>query len=166
MIKSKTHVRFTAILTAALLVLSLSLPVAALEEPLASTPASPDAVDGLYNGPAAARASGLINDKWIRLSKDGGKLIITGYTKGIEGVNKTGFTYVTLQYLENGKWKDYTTWTDLYSQTNRYNLYTTLGGMPSGNFYRLICNHHAEKPGFLWGVDKEDIYNETPALKL
>ena len=33
-----------------------------------------------------------------------------------------------------------------------------------GYNYRVICNHHAEKPGFLWFRDTQDIYNETSYL--
>ena len=126
-----------------------------------------ETVTGIYDFPENSApvmlSSGLITNRSIRLSISGNNLIISGYTYGISSVNKIGFTYVTLQRQENGTWKDYTKWTELFNSSSRYDLGKSISATRGYN-YRVICNHHAQKPGFLWFTDKEDIYNETSSL--
>lgn len=121
-------------------------------------------VTGIYDSnEIATRAASLITTNSIKLTKSGENLVVSGYTNGIDGVDKCGYTYVTLQRLVNGSWQDYYKWTDLFSSTNKYNLGKSVSAT-HGYTYRVICNHHAEKPGFLWFRDKQDIYNETATL--
>lgn len=62
--------------------------------------------EGIYNTNANERATGLISQKKLTLSKTSTQLIITATTKGSEEVDKCGFTYVKLQRLVNGSWTD------------------------------------------------------------
>lgn len=123
-----------------------------------------ETVVGLYDSPEIqTRATNLITSNSIKLTKSGDKLLVSGYTNCISDVDKCGYSYVTLQRLVNGKWKDYVKWTDLYSSSNTYSLGKSVTAA-HGYTYRVICNHHAEKPGILWFRDKQDIYNETSSL--
>lgn len=156
---------------------SLSAFPAAAEEPLNEAPptvtdivvtdemlAQGETVTGIYNSvDVQTRASNLITSNSINLTKSGDNLLVSGFTNGIDGVDKCGFSYVTLQRLVNGKWEDYVKWTDLYSSSSMYTLGKSVTAAHGYN-YRVICNHHAEKPGFLWFRDTQDIYNETSYL--
>lgn len=126
-----------------------------------------ETVTGIYDVPANSTpvmlSSGLITNRSIRLSISGNNLIVSGYTYGISSVNKIGFTYVTLQRQGNGTWRDYVKWTELFNSSSRYDLGKSINAARGYN-YRVICNHHAQKPGFLWFTEKEDIYNETSSL--
>lgn len=123
-----------------------------------------ETVVGLYDSTGVqTRAANLITSNSIKLTKLGDQLVVSGGTNAIEGVDKCGFSYVTLQRQVNGKWEDYVKWTDLYSSSNTYGLGKTVTAAHGYN-YRVVCNHHAEKPGILWFRDKQDIYNETSTL--
>ena len=168
---------FSALCAAvALLTMCLAFPVAAEEAAIEVPPvvtdievtdellAQGETVTGLYDSPGIqTRAANLITENSIKLTKSGDNLVVSGYTNGIDGVDKCGFSYVTLQRMVNGTWEDYVKWTDLYSTTNKYGLGKSVAAA-HGYTYRVICNHHAEKPGFLWFRDKQDIYNETSTL--
>ena len=157
----------------ALMTACLAFPAAA-EEPLNEAPptvtdivvtdemlAQGETVTGIYNSvDVQTRASNLITSNSINLTKSGDNLLVSGFTNGIDGVDKCGFSYVTLQRLVNGKWEDYVKWTDLYSSSSMYTLGKSVTAAHGYN-YRVICNHHAEKPGFLWFRDTQDIYNVT-----
>lgn len=168
---------FSALCAAvALLTMCLAFPVAAEEVVTEAPPvvtdivvtdeflAQGETVTGLYDSTGTqTRAANLITENSIKLTKNGDNLVVSGYTNGISGVDKCGFSYVTLQRLVNGNWEDYMNWTDLYSSSNMYSLGKSVTAA-HGYTYRVICNHHAEKPGFLWFRDKQDIYNETSTL--
>lgn len=116
-----------------------------------------ETVTGLYDSTGIqTRAANLITENAIKLTKSGDNLLVSGYTNGIDGVDKCGYSYVTLQMLVNGTWQDYVKWTDLYSSSNKYAFGKSVA-VPHGYTYRVICNHHAEKPGILWFRDKQDI---------
>lgn len=123
-----------------------------------------ETVVGLYDSIGVqTRAATLITENSIKLTKSGDNLLVSGFTYGINEVDKIGFSYVTLQRLVNGKWEDYVKWTDLYSSSSKYSLGKSVTAA-HGYTYRVVCNHHAEKPGILWFRDKQDIYNETSTL--
>lgn len=123
-----------------------------------------ETVVGLYDSTGIqTRSANLITENSIKLTKSGDNLLVSGFTNGIEEVDKIGFSYVTLQRLVNGKWEDYVKWTDLYASSSKYALGKSVTAA-HGYTYRVICNHHAEKPGILWFRDKQDIYNETSTM--
>ena len=84
--------------------------------------------EGIYNTSANARATGLISQKTLTLSKTGTQLIISAKTKGSDEVDKCGFTYIKLQRLVNGSWTDYSTYcySDLYSDSATYSFAKTI----------------------------------------
>lgn len=160
----------------ALMTVSLALPASAEEVSNEVPPvvtdivvtdemlAQGETVTGLYDSTGIqTRAANLITANSIKLTKSGNNLLVSGLTNGIDGVDKCGFSYVTLQRLVNGSWQDYAKWTELYSSSNKYSLGKSVAAA-HGYTYRVICNHHAEKPGILWFRDKQDIYNETATL--
>lgn len=121
--------------------------------------------EGIYNTNANERATGLISQKKLTLSKTSTQLIITATTKGSEEVDKCGFTYVKLQRLVNGSWTDYSTYCyyDQYNESNSksFSKYIT---PPSGYTYRVICEHYAAKKTLLVFTSEETSYNETTSL--
>ncbi len=121
--------------------------------------------EGIYNTNANARATGLINQKTLRLSKTSSQLIITASTKGSDEVDKCGFTYIKLQRLVNGSWTDYSTYcySGLYSDSTTYSFSKTITP-PSGYSYRVIAEHYAAKKTLLIFTSEETSYNETSSL--
>lgn len=121
--------------------------------------------EGVYNSSANTRATGLISQKTLTLSKTSTQLIISAKTKGSEEVDKCGFTYIKLQRLVNGSWTDYSTYcySDLYSESNSY-LFSTSITPPSGYTYRVIAEHYAAKKTLLIFTSEETSYNETSSL--
>lgn len=121
--------------------------------------------EGIYNTNANARATGLISQKTLRLSKTSSQLIITATTKGSDEVDKCGFTYIKLQRLVNGSWTDYSTYcySDLYSNSTTYSFSKTITP-PSGYTYRVIAEHYAAKKTLLIFTSEETSYNETSSI--
>lgn len=122
-------------------------------------------VEGIYNTNANARATGLISQKTLRLSKTSSQLIITAQTIGSDEVDRCGFTYIKLQRLVNGSWTDYSTYcySDLYSDSATYSFAKTITP-PSGYTYRVIAEHYAAKKTLLIFTSEETSYNETSSL--
>lgn len=122
-------------------------------------------VEGVYNTNANAKATGLITQKTLKLSKTSTQLIISATTKGSDEVDKCGFTYIKLQRLVNGSWADYSTYCyyDQYNESNSktFSKYIT---PPSGYTYRVICEHYAAKKTLLVFTSEETSYNETSSL--
>lgn len=121
--------------------------------------------EGIYNTNATARATGLISQKTLRLSKTSTQLIITAQTIGSDEVDKCGFTYIKLQRLVNGSWTDYSTYcySDLYSDSATYSFSKTITPS-SGYTYRVIAEHYAAKKTLLIFTSEETSYNETSSL--
>lgn len=121
--------------------------------------------EGIYNTNANARATGLICQKTLRLSKTSSQLIITAQTIGSDEVDRCGFTYIKLQRLVNGSWTDYSTYcySDLYSDSATYSFAKTITP-PSGYTYRVIAEHYAAKKTLLIFTSEETSYNETSSL--
>lgn len=121
--------------------------------------------EGIHNTNANARATGLISQKTLRLSKTSSQLIITASTKGSDEVDKCGFTYIKLQRLVNGSWTDYSTYcySDLYSDSATYSFAKTITP-PSGYTYRVIAEHYAAKKTLLIFTSEETSYNETSSI--
>ena len=121
--------------------------------------------EGVYNSNANTRATGLISQKTLTLSKTGTQLIISAKTKGSDDVDKCGFTYIKLQRLVNGSWTDYSSYCyyDQYNETNSktFSKYIT---PPSGYTYRVVCEHYAAKKTLLIFTSEETSYNETSSL--
>lgn len=121
--------------------------------------------EGVYNSNASTRATGLIIQKTLTLSKTSTQLIISAKTKGSDKVDKCGFTYIKLQRLVNGSWTDYSTYCyyDQYNETNSktFSKYIT---PPTGYTYRVICEHYAAKKTLLIFTSEETSYNETTSL--
>ncbi|MBP3616223.1 MAG: hypothetical protein J6J27_04960 [Alphaproteobacteria bacterium] len=121
--------------------------------------------EGVYNSNANTRATGLISQKTLTLSKTGTQLIISAKTKGSDDVDKCGFTYIKLQRLVNGSWTDYSSYCyyDQYNETNSktFSKYIT---PPSGYTYRVVCEHYAAKKTLLIFTSEETSYNETTSL--
>lgn len=124
-----------------------------------------EVAEGVYNTNATTRATGLIIQKTLTLSKTGTQLLITATTKGSDEVDKCGFTYIKLQRLINGNWTDYSTYCyyDQYNESNSksFSKYIT---PPSGYTYRVVCEHYAAKKTLLIFTSKETSYNETSSL--
>lgn len=110
-------------------------------------------------------SKGLIVTKSLSLSKTSTQLIISARTTGNEDVTKCGFTYIRLQRLINGQWVNYTTYcyTDQYNNSNN-KTFSQYCSVPKGYTYRVICEHYAEKPRFIFWTTSETIYNQTSAL--
>ena len=121
--------------------------------------------EGVYNTKANTRATGLISQKTLTLSKSNTQLIISAKTKGSDEVDKCGFTYIKLQRLINGNWTDYSTYcySDLYSDSNSY-LFSKSITPPSGYSYRVIAEHYAAKKILLIFTSEETSYNETSPI--
>lgn len=121
--------------------------------------------DGIYNSNSNARATGLISQKTLTLSKTGTQLIISAKTKGSDDVDKCGFTYIKLQRLVNGSWTDYSTYCyyDQYNESNS-KTFSKYVSPPSGYTYRVICEHYAAKKTLLVFTSEETSYNETSSL--
>lgn len=121
--------------------------------------------EGVYNSNANTRATGLISQKTLTLSKTSTQLIISAKTKGSDEVDKCGFTYIKLQRLVNGSWTDYSTYcySDLYSESNSY-LFSKSITPPSGYTYRVVAEHYAAKKTLLIFTSEETSYNETSSL--
>lgn len=121
--------------------------------------------EGIYNTNNGARATGLISQKTLTLSKTSTQLIITAKTIGSDEVDKCGFTYVKLQHLVNGSWTDYSTYCyyDQYNESNSktFSKYIT---PPSGYTYRVVCEHYAAKKTLLVFTSEETSYNKTSSL--
>lgn len=92
----------------------------------------------------APYASGLITQKGLKLAVDGNNLVIQGYTTGTTEVKKCGFTYITLQRYENGAWKDYVKFEDIYTESN-YCYTTKYVAAAHGYSYRVTAKHYAKK---------------------
>ena len=123
-----------------------------------------ETASGLHNSDGLkARATGLIIEQALYLSKSGGNLIVSGRTVGNDDVDKTGFTYVKVQRFVNGVWQDYAVWTDIYSSTNRCMLGKSVEAT-AGYSYRVICNHYAQKSKFWLFKSEQNAYNETGSL--
>lgn len=124
-----------------------------------------EVAEGVYNTNATTRATGLIIQKTLTLSKTGTQLLITATTKGSDEVDKCGFTYIKLQRLINGNWTDYSTYCyyDQYNKSNSksFSKYIT---PPSGYTYRVVCEHYAAKKTLLIFTSEETSYNETSSL--
>lgn len=98
---------------------------------------------------AQLRATGLIIDKNLKITKSGTVLVINGKTTGSLEVKKCGFTKVVVQRKKAGEtsWANYITYEDLYSETNSYNLNKSLT-VASGYQYRVTATHYAKKSLF------------------
>ena len=122
-------------------------------------------VEGLYNTNGNERATGLIVQKTLTLSKTSTQLIITAKTTGTAEVTKCGFTYIRLQRLISGTWTDYTAYCyyDQYSNSNTKTFSKSISA-PKGYTYRVVCEHYAEKPRLFFGVTSETSYNQTSSL--
>lgn len=120
---------------------------------------------GIYDSNPNARATGLITQKKLTLSKTSSKLIITALTSCSDEVDKCGFTYIKLQRLVNGSWTDYSTYC-YYNQYNESNSKTFSKSItpPTGYTYRVICEHYAAKKTFLIFTSEETSYNQTSTL--
>lgn len=103
--------------------------------------------------------TGLITDKKLGLATNGNNLIIQGYTGCIYEVVKCGFTYITLQRYENGAWKDYTKFEDIYSESNYCNTAKYVAAA-HGYSYRVVAKHYAKKNIF----STEKIENTTASI--
>lgn len=121
--------------------------------------------DGIYNTNENARATGLILQKTLTLSKTSTQLKITAKTVGSDEVTKSGFTYIKLQRLVNGSWTDYSTYCyeDLYSESGSYSFLKYITP-PSGYSYRLVAEHYAAKKVLLIFTSDETSYNETSSI--
>lgn len=92
-------------------------------------------------------STGLISKRDLRIAKKATNiLLISGYTQGIEGVVKCGFTKVVVQRKKSSEtsWSNYKTYNDLYSESNRYNLSKSLT-VDKGYQYRVTATHYAKK---------------------
>ena len=125
-----------------------------------------EVVEGIYNTNSNTRATGLITQKTLNLSKTSStQMKITAITKGSEDVTKCGFTYIKLQRLVNGFWTDYTTYCyyDQYDDSTS-KTFTQYISPPTGYSYRVVCEHYAEKKTLLIFTSDETSYNETSSL--
>lgn len=89
-------------------------------------------------------ATGLITSKRLTLAIDGNNLVIQGTTTGTYDVVKCGFKYITLQRYENGAWKDYVKFEDLYSESSSCSV-TKFVAAAKGYSYRVTARHYAKK---------------------
>lgn len=105
-------------------------------------------------------ATGLIDAYYIGASKNGNTLIVAGKTIGTTGVVKCGFSKVTIQRRKTGttEWSDYIPYTDLYSDSNAYNLGKSCLVTPGFQF-RVVCTHYAKKN--ILSVEKIDNVSNT-----
>ncbi len=120
---------------------------------------------GIYDSNSNTRATGLITQKKLTLSKTSSQLIITALTSCSDEVDKCGFTYVKLQRLVNGNWTDYSTYCyyDQYNESNS-KTFSKYVSPPSGYTYRVVCEHYAAKKTLLIFTSEETSYNETTYL--
>lgn len=92
-------------------------------------------------------ASGLITRHDLKIAKkDANNLLISGYTYGSSEVSKCGFTKVIIQRKKSNvtSWSNYKTYTDLYSNSNKYNLSKSIT-VDKGYQYRVTAIHYAKK---------------------
>ena len=125
-----------------------------------------EVAEGIYNTNPNTRATGLITQKTLNLSKtSSSQMKITAITKGSEEVTKCGFTYIKLQRLINGSWTDYSTYCyyDQYSDSNS-KTFTQYVSPPNGYTYRVVAEHYAEKKTLVIFTSDETSYNETSSL--
>lgn len=107
----------------------------------------------------APYASGLIASKSLGLAIDGNNLVIQGTTVCTIDVKKCGFTHITLQRYENGAWKEYVKFEDLYNETNSFGTAKYVAAARGYN-YRVTAKHYAKKSIF----STEKIDNVTASI--
>lgn len=105
-----------------------------------------EAFEHTYSESIQEYTEGLIRVHLLGISKNGNILMISGDTKGISDVKKSGFTEVVIQRKKasESKWSDYKTYKDLYSDSNNYNLSKSVA-VESGYQYRVTAIHYAKK---------------------
>ena len=123
---------------------------------------SQQSVQGLYNK-AVVQEGDIIQVHTISLRREGKTAILNLQTTTSDKAAKVGFSSITLQQYNSGKWVDYKEWKNQYSSGKDYQ-FTMSVPIVSGYNYRIICNHYAENPRFLWLTDTETFYNETKGL--
>lgn len=119
-------------------------------------------VQGLYNK-AVVQKGDIIHIHTISLKREKKTAILNLQTTTSVKATKVGFSSITLQQYNGGKWIGYKTWKGQYSSGKEYQ-FTVSVPIVSGYNYRIICNHYAERPRFLWLTDTETFYNETKGL--
>lgn len=167
---------FTVMLTLSCVVASLCMIPAvsanAASTNKAATSAASDVAHGIYDfdnsstkgNEKKANSNDLINFVRLTLVKSGSNLIVYGDTRSNDEMSLIGFKNITLQRQENGVWRDYQTWTDLYNSNSiRYSVSKTVT-VPAGYYYRAVANHYAEKTVLLIFKDTQTYYNETTSL--
>ena len=120
---------------------------------------------GIYNTTSSMQtyATSLITSVKFYLTREGSKLTVAGITEAASGVDRCGFSYVTIQRKINGNWVNYISWEDLCTNSITYSLAKSVT-VPSGYYYRAICDHYALKEN-LFGSDSEEFYpNETTIM--
>lgn len=123
--------------------------------------ASPDVVHLQSENAVASgetRASGLILQYSLAVSKNEKTLTITGLTYCSTDVVKCGFKdlQVERRRYTSGDWEVYHDYGDVYLEDIACNLSTTLV-VEYGYYYRVTCTHYAKKSW--WSTQKVD--NET-----
>lgn len=118
------------------------------------------ALNPLVYPDAQARASGLIIEACIGISKSGSTLKIYGYTDCATSVVKCGFKEVIIQRRANSSssWTDWISYEDLYADDSIYILSKSLV-VTSGYQYQVTCVHYAKKN--ILSVQKFDNVSNT-----
>ncbi|MBR1812103.1 MAG: hypothetical protein IJ766_10745 [Clostridia bacterium] len=124
-----------------------------------------ESVTGIYDIEAASSSSTLIISSSLGLAKTSTKLEITASTLCASDVTKCGFTYIKLQRLINGTWVNYSAYcySDLYDNSS-YDNFSVSATVPHGYYYRVICEHYAEKPYLVFLKTTDTKYNETSSI--
>lgn len=92
------------------------------------------------------KATGLITDKRIAITRENNTLKIAGRINCTTDVIKCGFKEVVVQRCPNGTsaWSDVVTETDIYADSNEHSLSKQIAANP--NFqYRVKCTFYAKK---------------------
>ena len=107
------------------------------------------------------RASGLIAEYSLAVSKNGKTLSISGVISCTTDVVKCGFKNLQVERRRytSGDWEVYHDYGDVYVETNFCNLSTDLT-VEYGYYYRVTCTHYAKKSW--WSTQSID--NETSSI--
>ncbi len=121
-----------------------------------------DAEEYSYAVYPQSRATGLINDYQVGISKYTTMLKIEGYTDCISSVTKCGFSEIIVERRATGTtdWSVYRTYTDIYEEDSSYTLEKYVS-VYTGYQYRVIATHYARQNIFL----SEEITGTTGYLQ-
>ena len=109
----------------------------------------------------SSKSGNLIYTKKMLLAKDGTTLVINGETKFSSEVVKCGFSYIKIQQYKGGKWVDYKTFKDIYSDSSACKCAKKIAGV-KGYKYRVVTKHYAKKSL----LNTETIVSTTATISL